>query len=146
MSQERVDMKKITFLSIGLAIALMLIGAIFVYIKCNSFVDEDLGTISIEYWTYLDPARNELEAELIQEFESKNPDVKVNMTIYSSAELIHILPNALSAGRGPDMFNIQQDYISSILEKGYINSEEYHKECNRIVGKAVRKYKKIFEF
>lgn len=122
MSQERVDMKKITFLSIGLAIALMLIGAIFVYIKFNSFVDEDLGTISIEYWTYLDPARNELEAELIQEFERKNPEVKVNMIIYSSAELIHILPNALSAGRGPDVFNIQQDYISSILEKGYINA------------------------
>ena len=59
----------------------MLIGAIFVYIKCNSFVDEDLGTISIEYWTYLDPARNELEAELIQEFERKNPKVKENMTI-----------------------------------------------------------------
>ena len=30
------------------------------------------------------------------------------------------------------------------LEKGYINSEEYHKECNSIVGKAVRRHKNIF--
>lgn len=30
------------------------------------------------------------------------------------------------------------------LENGFIDIEEYHKECNRIIGKAIRKHKKIF--
>lgn len=29
------------------------------------------------------------------------------------------------------------------LDNGWIDSEEYHRECNQIVGKAVRKYKNM---
>lgn len=112
-------MRKRSFLFIGLAIALIIVGAIILCLHLSDSTNDKNDMITIEYWTHTDPARNELEAELIEEFERLNPNIKVVRTIYTSSEILNILPNALSAGHGPDVFNIQQDYLGSILENGY---------------------------
>ena len=113
-------MKKRFFLCV-FSIALIIIGAIVLLCMGRIPANKENKIVTIEYWTHSDPARNELEELLIAEFESNNPSVKVNRTIYTSSELLNVLPNAISAGRGPDVINLQQDYLSPIIEDGYLS-------------------------
>ena len=113
-------MKKRFFLCV-FSIALIAIGAIVLFSIWRISAQKENKTVVIEYWTHSDPARNTLEEILIKEFETNNPNVKVNRTIYTSSELLNVLPNAISAGRGPDVLNLQQDYLGPIIEDGYLS-------------------------
>ena len=120
-------MKRRTFVIIGLIIALTVAGAILLYLyPLYSGKNENKDSIiSIDYWTHSDYARNTLEERLIAEFEKANPGIRINRTIYTSSELLNILPNAISAGRGPVLFNLQQDYLAHIIEGGYLSPADY---------------------
>lgn len=72
-------------------------------------------TVILEYWTHEDPSRQLLEDRLIAEFEKQHPTIKIERKYYSSSELLRVLPTAFDVGRGPTMFSIQQDYVSSLL-------------------------------
>ena len=74
--------------------------------------------VVIEYWTHADEKREELEARLIDEFESEYPGIKVERRVLSSAELLDMVPSSLEAGEGPVLFNLSSEEISSLLISG----------------------------
>ena len=74
--------------------------------------------VVIEYWTYTDDKREELEVRLIEEFEREYPGIKVERRMFSSAELLDMIPSALEAGEGPVLFNLPSEEISSLLISG----------------------------
>jgi len=62
--------------------------------------------ITINYWTHEDPARTQLEKELIAQFEAANPNIKVVRTTQAAVKLIELVQTAFAANQGPDMFNL----------------------------------------
>ncbi len=76
--------------------------------------------IVVDYWTHEDAARSELEDRLISEFEAQNPNIRINRQILSSSEILNIIPTSFEAGKAPDLFTLQQDYLSQLLYRGYL--------------------------
>ena len=96
------------------AIALLVFSVISLLLSCQRQAEE----VVIEYWTHADEKREELEARLIDEFESKYPGIKVERRVLSSAELLDMVPSSLEAGEGPVLFNLPSEEISSLLISG----------------------------
>lgn len=82
----------------------------------EAVVDEN-APVTVQYWTHEDPARTELENELIAAFMAQNPNITVVRTTQSSAKQIELVQTAFAANQGPDMFNLpienQYAYISN---------------------------------
>ena len=82
----------------------------------EAVVDEN-APVTVQYWTHEDPARTELENELITAFMAQNPNITVVRTTQSSAKQIELVQTAFAANQGPDMFNLpienQYAYISN---------------------------------
>lgn len=97
-------------------VVLFLIIALF-FVSCDK--SEDI--IYLEYWTHDDSSRNKLEERLIAEFESENPNIRINRVIFSSSEILNIVPTSFEASKAPDIFTMQQDYLSAILDKEYLS-------------------------
>lgn len=96
------------------AIALLVFSVISLLLSCQRQDEE----VVIEYWTYTDDKREELEVRLIEEFEREYPGIKVERRMFSSAELLDMIPSALEAGEGPVLFNLPSEEISSLLISG----------------------------
>lgn len=75
------------------------------------------GPVTINYWTHEDPARTQLETELIAQFEADNPNIKVVRSTQSAVKQIELVQTAFAANQGPDMFNLpienQYAYITN---------------------------------
>ncbi len=97
-------------------IALLLPLSLFAQGGKEAVVDEN-APVTIQYWTHEDPARTELENELIAAFMAQNPNITVVRTTQSSAKQIELVQTAFAANQGPDMFNLpienQYAYISN---------------------------------
>lgn len=65
--------------------------------------------ITITYWGLWEP--EEVIKPLIAEFETVHPDIKVNYVFQSQREYRERLQNALSQGRGPDVFRIHNTWL-----------------------------------
>lgn len=109
--------KKAMKRSLKWSIALVLVIALF-FVSCKN----DNEMIYLDYWTHDDSSRNNLEEKLIAEFESLYPNIKVNRKTYSSSEILNIVPTAFEASKAPDIFTMQQDYISTLLNRKYISA------------------------
>lgn len=105
MSPERA--RKFWRMSLGIILFVLLLALS----SCSSKDKE----IVLEYWTHEDMARNELEDRLIAEFVENNPGIKINRILFSSSELLSLLPKSFDAGKAPDVFTLQQDYIQALL-------------------------------
>jgi multiple sugar transport system substrate-binding protein len=68
--------------------------------------------IHLTYWTHSDQNRTQLENRLIQEFQEQFPYVSIERRTFRSEEISQYVFTALSAGVGPDIFNMQ-------IEQGY---------------------------
>lgn len=68
--------------------------------------------IELTVWTHEDPNRTILEDRYIAEFQQLYPDVTVKRVTYPSAKMRETVLTAFSAGKGPDIFNmeIQDEY------------------------------------
>ena len=79
-------------------------------------VDES-APVTIQYWTHEDPARTQLETELIDQFMADNPNITVVRSTQASVKQIELVQTAFAANQGPDMFNLpienQYAYISN---------------------------------
>lgn len=62
--------------------------------------------VTINYWTHEDPARTQLEKELISRFEAANPNIKVARSTQAAVKLIELVQTAFAANQGPDLFNL----------------------------------------
>lgn len=97
-------------------LSLVLVIALF-FVSC----DKDDEIIYLDYWTHDDSSRNNLEEELIAEFENLYPHIRVNRKTFSSSEILNIVPTAFEASKAPDIFTMQQDYLSTLLDRNYVS-------------------------
>ncbi|MGE4585000.1 MAG: extracellular solute-binding protein [Sphaerochaeta sp.] len=78
---------------------------------------DETKPVTVQYWTHEDPARTQLENELIAQFMEQNPNITVVRTTQSSAKQIELVQTAFAANQGPDMFNLpienQYAYITN---------------------------------
>lgn len=75
--------------------------------------------VEIEYWQYFFDARVDAMEQLIENFESENPDITVKMTHFPYADYRTKVAAAIPAGEGPDVVQLfygwLNDYISADL-------------------------------
>lgn len=129
-------MKRVHLIAISIcAVVCITLSAIVGFALHRESLDFD-NTIILDYWTHEDDARTNLETRLIEEFEALNPNVKINRKIYSSSGLLNVIPDSFEAGKGPDLFSLQQDSLSPLLNSdrlapvdlsilGYSSYEEF---------------------
>ncbi|HNW45850.1 MAG TPA: extracellular solute-binding protein [Thermotogota bacterium] len=95
------------------------------------------ATIELTVWTHEDPNRTLLEERYIEEFQKLYPEVSVKRVTYPSAKIKETVLTAFSAGKGPDIFNMEvQDEYPYIVNRrvapvnpaalGYKNVEEIY--------------------
>ncbi len=103
-------------IALALMVALLLPFSLFAQGGKEPVVDEN-APVTVQYWTHEDPARTELENELIAAFMAQNPNITVVRTTQSSAKQIELVQTAFAANQGPDMFNLpienQYAYITN---------------------------------
>lgn len=103
-------------IALALMAALLIPFSLFAQGGKEAVVDEN-APVTVQYWTHEDPARTELENELIAAFMAQNPNITVVRTTQSSAKQIELVQTAFAANQGPDMFNLpienQYAYISN---------------------------------
>ncbi|MCY3875448.1 MAG: extracellular solute-binding protein, partial [Rhodobacteraceae bacterium] len=75
--------------------------------------------VEIEYWQYFFDARVTAMEQLIENFESANPDIKVTMTHFPYADYRTKVAAAIPAGEGPDVVQLfygwLNDYVAAEL-------------------------------
>lgn len=85
-------------------------------------------TTTITYWDFIDPTqdnpRSVALAENVANFESLNPDIKVNLEVVGSADMLARLPQAAAAGGLPDVVKIYLPWVPQLLEAGVYQSLE----------------------
>lgn len=75
-------------------------------------------TIVVEFWKHDDPATNLAYKEVIPEFESKYPNIKVNFMPIPYNEYIVKILTALASGTGPDVYGVFDPDFPAYLKKG----------------------------
>jgi len=79
--------------------------------------------VKFTYWIE-DTAADRVEAVktyIIGRFEQRYPGVKVELVTYSGSDFRRVLPTALAAGTGPDVFNeFGASYLVPAIEGGYV--------------------------
>ena len=76
------------------------------------------GPITVTFWTHEDPNRTRIEERYIREFESVNPNVRVERTTQASTRLIELIQTAFAANQGPDIFNLSiEDQYAYIVNQ-----------------------------
>jgi len=76
--------------------------------------------ITLSYWHHIHKPANDLEARLITEFESRNPGVRVQVTLIEDADLNTKLLTAMAGGAGPDIFNLFDGFFTSYVTSGFL--------------------------
>ena len=75
--------------------------------------------VEIEYWQYFFDARVAAMEQLIENFQSANPDIKVTMTHFPYADYRTKVAAAIPAGEGPDVVQLfygwLNDYVAAEL-------------------------------
>ena len=66
-----------------------------------------LAQVEVVYWTHEDPNRTALEEELIERFETENPNIAITRVTHPSNALAQLVLTAFAANRGPDVFNLE---------------------------------------
>ncbi|AEC01411.1 extracellular solute-binding protein [Parasphaerochaeta coccoides] len=101
-----------------LLIVLLLLPAV-IFAQGGKDKKED-GIITINYWTHEDPARTQLETELIAQFEADNPNIKVVRSTQAAVKQIELVQTAFAANQGPDMFNLPIENQFAYITNGRV--------------------------
>ena len=115
-------MKK-TFIVV-LLIALLLPLSLFAQGSKATAVDET-KPVTIQYWTHEDPARTQLETELIAKFMADNPNITVVRSTQASVKQIELVQTAFAANQGPDMFNLPIENQYAYITNGRVAPVDY---------------------
>ena len=98
-------------------LALLIPSFVFAAGAKETVVDEN-APVTVQYWTHEDPARSQLETELIAEFMKMNPNITVVRSTQASVKQIELVQTAFAANQGPDMFNLPiEDQYAYITNK-----------------------------
>ncbi len=115
-------MKK-TFI-IVLLVALLLPLSVFAQGAKEAAIDET-KPVTIQYWTHEDPARTQLETELIAKFMADNPNITVVRSTQASVKQIELVQTAFAANQGPDMFNLPIENQYAYITNGRVAPVDY---------------------
>jgi multiple sugar transport system substrate-binding protein len=77
-------------------------------------------TITISYWTHVNPPTNVFEKKLIAKFEKANPGIKVKYLPVEWGVLPTKIQTSIAAGGGPDLFNFFGSYAAGLMDKHYL--------------------------
>ena len=115
-------MKK-TFIVV-LLVALLLPLSVFAQGAKETAIDET-KPVTIQYWTHEDPARTQLETELIAKFMADNPNITVVRSTQASVKQIELVQTAFAANQGPDMFNLPIENQYAYITNGRVAPVDY---------------------
>jgi multiple sugar transport system substrate-binding protein len=76
--------------------------------------------VEIEYWQYFFEARVTAMDQLIENFESANPDITVTMSHFPYADYRTKVAAAIPAGEGPDVVQLFYGWLNDYIEAGLI--------------------------
>ncbi|KZE73756.1 ABC transporter substrate-binding protein [Paenibacillus elgii] len=76
--------------------------------------------ITIEYWQYQYPAKVELIAALIDEFQKKHPNITVKQTNFPYDQYNEKVATLVPAGKGPDIINLYYGWLPKYVSSGYL--------------------------
>lgn len=107
-----------------LLVALLLPLALFAQGTKEAVVDET-KPVTINYWTHEDPARTQLETELIAKFMADNPHITVVRSTQSAVKQIELVQTAFAANQGPDMFNLPIENQYAYITNGRVAPVDY---------------------
>lgn len=76
--------------------------------------------VTLEYNTYQTAEKDRVEAA-IADFESKNPNIKVNATFYPGEQYVSTMKAKFSSNSSPDIFQVWVDTnLDAFIEAGYV--------------------------
>jgi len=78
------------------------------------------SAVEIEYWQYFFDARVTAMEQLIEGFESENPDITVKMTHFPYADYRTKVAAAIPAGEGPDVVQLFYGWLNDYKEAALI--------------------------
>ena len=87
--------------------------------------EQPAGPITLSFWTHEDANRTRIEEKYIKEFETANPNVKVERTTQSSTKLIELIQTAFAANQGPDFFNLSIEDEYAYIANGRVAPINY---------------------
>ncbi|MEO1580103.1 MAG: extracellular solute-binding protein, partial [Pseudomonadota bacterium] len=70
------------------------------------------NAVEIEYWQYFFDARVEAMEQLIENFQTANPDITVKMTHFPYADYRTKVAAAIPAGEGPDVVQLFYGWLN----------------------------------
>ncbi|MCL4425898.1 MAG: extracellular solute-binding protein [Firmicutes bacterium] len=76
--------------------------------------------VTIEYWQYSFGPKVEMINELIKEFETKNPGIRIVHTTFPYEQFNEKVATSIPAGRGPDVINLYYGWLPKYIESKYI--------------------------
>ena len=100
-------MKKVCKMFLGMALAASVFGMMSCNGKNKAAAFDPNTPVELTIWTHEDKNRTALEQKLISEFQTQNPNVKVNYVTYPSGKIKDILVAGFAANQGPDIFNVE---------------------------------------
>jgi multiple sugar transport system substrate-binding protein len=83
------------------------------------------GPVTLTVWTHEDPNRTRIEDRYIQEFQTANPNVKIERTTQSSTKMIELVQTAFAANQGPDIFNLSIEDEYAYIANGRVAPVDY---------------------
>ena len=86
---------------------------------------DETKPVTIQYWTHEDPARTQLETELIAKFMADNPNITVVRSTQASVKQIELVQTAFAANQGPDMFNLPIEHQYAYITNGRVAPVDY---------------------
>ncbi|MCK9524265.1 MAG: extracellular solute-binding protein [Proteobacteria bacterium] len=111
-------------LTVLLLLAMILPLSLFAGGAKETVVDES-KPVTVQYWTHEDPARTQLETELIEQFMKANPNITVVRTTQAAVKQIELVQTAFAANQGPDMFNLPIENQYAYITNGRVAPVDY---------------------
>jgi len=98
-----------------------------VVISLNLFCLSAYATTQIQFWTMqLSPYHDDYVLDLIEQFEQKNPDIKIKWVDVPWKEMEKKVLAAIAANTAPDVVNLNPQFSSKLAEyKALANPEDY---------------------
>jgi len=78
--------------------------------------------VTITYWQYFYQSKVDLMNDLIQQFEARNPGIKVEQVTFPYESYQQKVAAAVPAGEGPDVINLYYGWLPLWVKSGYIQA------------------------
>ena len=82
--------------------------------------ETDDGVTEIVYWQYYYETKKNLMDDLIEEFEAKNPDIKVIQQTFPYADYNTKVASSVPSGKGPNVINLYYGWLPTYVAAGYL--------------------------